>query len=64
MGVLFNSMEIRKQVNVMDRLKEKGITKARDGRMLSELSYKELKLELVFADFTDINVDSDSNSWF
>lgn len=64
MGILHNAMQVKKQENVMERLIEKGIKFARDGRKLNELTYKELRLELVFADFSDVNVDSADNSWF
>lgn len=67
MGVLFNAMNMQKQMKrdfVIDKLREKGITHSQDGTSINELSYDDLKYLLVLSAFKDIDADTESSKWF
>jgi hypothetical protein len=64
MGVLYDVMQVKKRENVLERQKEQGIRTARDGRPLSDLTYKELIVQLAIADVIDVDVENQENKWF
>jgi hypothetical protein len=49
---------------VLDQLKAKGITHSQDGTNIEDLTYDDLKYELVIATFKEIDVESSENKWF
>lgn len=64
MGVLYNVIKAKKEENVLERLREKGIYVARDGRPLHKLTYKELVMQLAIAQAIDVDVEHSDNKWF
>ena len=49
---------------VLDQLKERGITHSQNGTSIDELTYDELKYELVLSSFKEIDSESSENKWF
>jgi hypothetical protein len=67
MGILYNSVKLQKNMKrefVLERLLASGITKSQTGKSIQELSYDELKYELVLSAFREIDTNSDSGKWF
>jgi hypothetical protein len=67
MGILYNSVKLQKNMKrefVLERLLASGITKSQTGKPIQELSYDELKYELVLSAFREIDTNSDSGKWF
>ncbi|MGD6871207.1 hypothetical protein ACQCU1_03300 [Sutcliffiella horikoshii] len=53
-----------KRTFVLDQLLLKGITVSQDGKNIHDLSYDELKYELVLSAFREIEAKKDENKWF
>lgn len=49
---------------VLDQLKEKGITHSQNGTSIDDLTYEDLKYELVLSSFKEIDSESSENKWF
>ncbi|MGD6778817.1 hypothetical protein ACQCT3_00830 [Sutcliffiella horikoshii] len=49
---------------VRDQLLLKGVTISQDGQNIHDLSYDELKYELVLSAFREIEAEKDENKWF
>lgn len=49
---------------ILEQLKERGIIRTNDGTSIEDLSYDDLKYELVMASFREIDVTRDANKWF
>jgi hypothetical protein len=67
MGLLYKSVMAHQEMKrnfVIDKLKEQGITKDQHGTSIHNLSYDDLKHELVKAAFREIDVENDENRWF
>jgi hypothetical protein len=67
MGLLYKSVMAHQEMKrnfVIDKLREQGITHTQDGTSIYELSYDDLKYELVKAAFREIDVEKDENAWF
>jgi hypothetical protein len=65
--ILYNSVQLQKNLKkefVLERLLASGITKSQTGKSIHELSYEELKYELVLTAFREIDTNSDSGKWF
>lgn len=57
-------MDSMKKKIVLDELLEKGWTHTQDGRAVHDLSYDELKSELVLLAFREIDTECAENIWF
>jgi hypothetical protein len=67
MGLQYKSVMAHQEMKrnfVIEKLKEQGITHDQRGTSIHELSYDDLKYELVKAAFREIDVEKDENSWF
>jgi hypothetical protein len=67
MGVLYNSVKLQQKMKrefVLDHLKKMGVTHSEEGKSIDELSYRDLKYELVLAVFRKIDVEKEENKWF
>jgi hypothetical protein len=49
---------------VLEQLKNKGVTHSQNGTNIDDLTYDELKYELVLISFKEIDVESSENKWF
>lgn len=49
---------------ILDQLKEHGITHSQNGTSVNELTYDELKYELVLSSFKEIDITRDAQKWF
>lgn len=49
---------------VLEQLKNKGVTHSQNGTCIDDLTYDELKYELVLISFKEIDVESSENKWF
>ncbi|MCM3122757.1 MULTISPECIES: hypothetical protein [unclassified Mesobacillus] len=49
---------------VLEKLSELGVTKTQQGVPVHELSYEDMKYELVLASFREIDIQKDENRWF
>lgn len=64
MGILYlKTMEAKRQ-HIIKELLAKGITKDERGISIHDLSYDDLKYELVLQAFREIDVERESNKWF
>ncbi|WLR53574.1 hypothetical protein LC048_13685 [Mesobacillus subterraneus] len=60
-----NKLQQSLKVNfVLEKLSELGVTKSQQGVPINELSYEEMKIELVLASFREIDIQKDENRWF
>lgn len=57
-------IEETKRNFILDRLKELNITKTNTGKNVHDLSYSELKEQLVLASFREIDTQNENNAWF
>ncbi|WP_284037442.1 hypothetical protein [Neobacillus sp. 114] len=67
MGVLYNSVMLQQELKrkfVIEKLHEQGITHTKNGTSIEELSYDDLKYELVLAAFREIDSDCEAGKWF
>lgn len=67
MGVLYNSVKMQKQMKrnfILEQLRAKGITHSQTGTRIDDLTYDDLKYELVLASFRDIDVEKQESKWF
>lgn len=55
--------EMKRQF-ILDRLKKLGVTHSQDGIPIHDLSYEELKYELVLAEFRQIDIETEAQKWF
>jgi hypothetical protein len=69
-GILYNSVKKADVIQGMKRnmiledLEKMGITETQEGVSIYQLSYDDLKYELVMASYRRIDIDNDSNGWF
>jgi hypothetical protein len=49
---------------VIEKLLEQGITHSKGGTSIEDLSYDDLKYELVLAAFREIDAEKDEQKWF
>jgi hypothetical protein len=61
---MFNLQQNMKRNFVLEQLKEKGITHSQTGTSIDELTYDELKYELVLSSFKEIDIEIGENKWF
>jgi thiamine pyrophosphokinase len=67
MGLLYKSVMAHQEMKrnfVIEKLKGQGITHIQNGTSIHELSYDDLKYELVKAAFREIDAESSENDWF
>lgn len=64
MGILFDKTMEAKRKFLIEELKTLNVTTSQIGTSLEQLSYEELKYELVLACFRKIDMESDSQKWF
>ncbi|MBO0961462.1 hypothetical protein J1P26_17285 [Neobacillus sp. MM2021_6] len=67
MGILYNTVMLQQELKrqfVIDKLKEQGITHSQNGTSIENLSYDDLKYELVKAAFREIDAENGENTWF
>jgi hypothetical protein len=70
MGILYDSakkadvIQGMKQKMILEDLLKMGITETQEGVSIYQLSYDDLKYELVMASFRQVDIDNDSNGWF
>jgi hypothetical protein len=49
---------------VLEKLSELGVTKSQQGVPVHELSYEDMKYELVLASFREIDIEKEDSKWF
>jgi hypothetical protein len=64
MGLLYDTVMEAKRKYLIEELTKMNVTQSRDGRKLSDLSYDELKEELVLATFRYIDRQNEAGKWF
>jgi predicted transcriptional regulator len=57
------SIELKRQ-HIIQELLTKGVTENKEGKCLYDLTYDELKGELVLQAFREIDVEKDASKWF
>lgn len=55
--------ELKRKI-VLERLLEIGVHTTKDGSSVYDLSYDDLKYELVLAEFRYIDLNNSNNGWF
>lgn len=64
MGLLYDTVMQAKRKYLIEELAKLNVTKSKDGKNLSELSYDDLKHELVLACFRQIDTQKEESKWF
>lgn len=64
MGLLYDTVIQAKRKYLIEELAKMNVTTSKDGKNLSELSYDDLKQELVLACFRQIDIQNDQGKWF
>lgn len=64
MGLLYDTVMERKKNYLIEELAKMNVTQSKDGKDLSELSYDDLKHELVLACFRKIDTQNSESKWF
>jgi hypothetical protein len=67
MGLLYDSVKLQQEMKrnfVIEKLLEKGITHDPNGVSVHDMTYDDLKYELVKAAFREIDAESSENKWF
>jgi hypothetical protein len=67
MGLLYNSVIMQQEMKrnfIIDKLRVMNFTKNRQGKLIEDMDYDELKYEYVLASFREIDVENDSAKWF
>lgn len=57
-------VENTKRNFILDRLEKLNIVKTNTGKSVHDLSYEELKEQLVLASFREIDTQNENNAWF
>jgi hypothetical protein len=64
MGILYDAAIRQKRKILIEELTKLNVTKTKDGKDILELSYEDLKYELVLASFREIDRQNESGTWF
>jgi hypothetical protein len=64
MGLLYDTVMEAKRKYLIEELTKMNVTQSRDGKRLSDLSYDDLKEELVLATFRYIDSQNEAGKWF
>lgn len=67
MGVLYKAATLKKSMKqqfVLDRLMELGVTHSQQGKPIQDLSYEEMKYELVLAEMKQVDIENPDHKWF
>jgi hypothetical protein len=64
MGLLYDTVMEAKRKYLIEELTKMNVTQSRDGKRLSDLSYDDLKEELVLATFRYIDRQNEAGKWF
>lgn len=64
MGILYDKVMEQKRIFLIQELQKMNVTQSQEGRDLSDLSYDELKYEVVIASFRQIEIDHPNHKFF
>lgn len=67
MGVLYKAVNIQKTMKhqfILERLQELGVTHSQQNQPIYELSYDDLKYELVLAEMRKVDIEHPDHKWF
>jgi len=64
MGVLYDKVMEQKRQFLIQELHKMNVTKSSEGKDLNDLSYVDLKQELVLASFRQIDIDHPDHKFF
>lgn len=65
-GLLYKvaMLERMKRQHILDELKKLNVTHTQDGKSINELSYQDLKEQLVLAIFRRIDIENENQKWY